>query len=122
MLYQLVNKTLETRLLFLLKPICSIIEINLSISLLCGGARIYSGGGPSPTLSFSADIHQKEIVSNTEGKNSPIYGPQNELVNKFSFYFWRFMRLHVLESTKFPLRESHTILIKFPSNSRKNHF
>lgn len=25
MLYQLVNKTLETRLLFLLKPICSII-------------------------------------------------------------------------------------------------
>lgn len=32
MLYQLVNKTLETRLLFLLKPICSIIFMNLSIS------------------------------------------------------------------------------------------
>lgn len=34
MLYQLVNKTLETRLLFLLKPICSIIYQNLSISFL----------------------------------------------------------------------------------------
>lgn len=45
MLYQLVNKTLETRLLFLLKPICSIIEINLSISLLCG-VRKYTVLGP----------------------------------------------------------------------------
>lgn len=41
------------------------------------------------------------------------------LVNKFSFLFPTF---YVLESKKFPLRESHTILIKFPSNSRKTHF